>query len=273
MGQHGDHARGILLDAAEELFARHGIDAVSNRRIAEHAGTANHSAVAYHFGGREDLLRILVTRHVDETNRRRTDLARGLGDDPSLSDLLACLILPWTEHLASLPVPGWRARFLNQVRTVPSVHGILTRTATASPLTEDLIRRAQGALVATPRSVVHGRSWILGNMVLGVCAEYEARIQDGAEEPNWTGVGYFLIDSCSGMLSAPVTHQGDFITQPSPSICCSRPSLVGPHRRCASTASRVSSAIKSPLIAAPAASPAAAAAITCVMGAVRLPAA
>jgi AcrR family transcriptional regulator len=216
MGQHGDHARSVLLDAAEELFARHGIDAVSNRRIAEHAGTANHSAVAYHFGGREDLLRALVTRHVDETNRRRSELAETLGTDASLTDLLACLILPWTEHLASLPVPSWRARFLSQIRSVPSVHGTLAHSATASPVTEDLIRRVQATLGDMPATVLHGRSWILGGMVLGVCGEYEARVADGTETANWAGVGYFLIDSCAGMLSAPVTHPGDFLTQPSP---------------------------------------------------------
>lgn len=216
MGQHGDHAREVLLDAAEELFASNGIDAVSNRRIAEHAGTANHSAVAYHFGGRDELLRALITRHVAETNRRRNALAAALGPDAGLTDLLAGLILPWTEHLASLPVPSWRARFLHQIRSVPSVHELLEHAATASPVTEDLIRRTQSGLGDIPRTVLHGRSWILGNMVLGVCAEYEERLQNGAEQANWAGVGYFLIDSCAGMLSAPVTHPGDFLTQPSP---------------------------------------------------------
>lgn len=206
----------MLLDAAEELFAGYGIDAVSNRRIAEHAGTANHSAVAYHFGGRDDLLRALVTRHARETDRRRTALLATLDDDAGLSDLLACLILPWTDHLASLPVPSWRARFLQQIRSVPSVHPVLAATATASSATDELIGRVQAALGDIPRTVLHGRSWALGNMVLGACAEYEARIQDGVEKANWAGVGYFLIDSCAGMLAAPVTHPGDFLTQPAP---------------------------------------------------------
>lgn len=216
MGQHGDHAREVLLDAAEELFARFGIDAVSNRRIAEHAGTANHSAVAYHFGGRDELLRALVTRHAQETDRRRTALVATLDDDAALTDVLACLILPWTDHLASLPAPSWRARFLQQIRSVPSVHPILNGSAAISPVTEELILRVQAKLGDLPGAILHGRSWALANMVLGVCAEYEARIQDGVETANWAGVGYFLIDACSGMLSAPVTHPSNFLTQPSP---------------------------------------------------------
>lgn len=215
MGQHGEKARGTLLDSAEELFARFGIDAVSNRRIAEHAGTANHSAVAYHFGGRDELLRALVTRHLEDTNRRRTELLANLPADAPLPDLLTVMILPWVDHLASLPVPSWRARFVHQIRSAPSVHQVLTEAAVASPAMEELVARTHAAVGDVPPSVLYGRSSILGSMVLGVCAEYEARIQDGVEKPNWTGVGYFLIDSCVGMLAAPVTHPGNFLARPS----------------------------------------------------------
>lgn len=61
MGSYGDRVRQALLDSAEELFAAHGIDAVSNRRIAEHAGNSNHSAVNYHFGSRDELIRACCT--------------------------------------------------------------------------------------------------------------------------------------------------------------------------------------------------------------------
>ena len=45
-----------LLDVAEELFARHGLDAVSVRAILRAAGLRNQSALQYHFGGRENLI-------------------------------------------------------------------------------------------------------------------------------------------------------------------------------------------------------------------------
>lgn len=214
MGLHSDKARETLLDAAEELFARHGIDAVSNRRITEHAGTANHSAIAYHFGGRDELLRALLNRHLEEMDRRRVALLATLGEDAGVRDLLAALILPWIDHLASLPVPSWRARFLFQVRSIPSIGEELASSAVRNPEVEELIRRLQAALVDIPPRVIQGRSMILGPMVLGVCAEYEKRIQDGTQEPNWAGVGYFFIDSCTGMLAAPVTHPEDFLTLP-----------------------------------------------------------
>lgn len=214
MGRHSDKAREALLDAAEELFARHGVDAVSNRRITEHAGTANHSAIAYHFGDRDELVRALLNRHLEEMNRRRAQLVATLAADAGLRDILACMILPWIEYLATRSVPSWHARFLFQVRTIPSVAAVLATSAGASPDVEALIQRMQAELGHLPPQVVRGRSSVLGPMVLGVCAGYEERIQNGEEEPNWTAVGYFFIDSCSGMLSAPVTHPQDYLTFP-----------------------------------------------------------
>ena len=198
MGQHSERVREGLLDAAEELFARYGIDAVSNRRIAEHAGTANHSAIAYHFGGRDELLRALLSRQLEEMNTRRVALVAQLGEDADVRALLACLLLPWVEHLASLPVPSWRARFMFQVCTVPSGAEVLRALNRANPVLEDLVRRLEDALSDLPPRVVRGRFEILGQMPLGLCAEHEARVHDGTQQPSWTSVGYFLIDACAG---------------------------------------------------------------------------
>lgn len=214
MGRHSDQSRETLLDAAEELFARFGIDAVSNRRITEHAGTANHSAIAYHFGGREELLRALLGRHLEEMTRRRTAIIAALPEDAGVRDLLAGMILPWMEHLATLPAPSWRARFLFQMRSVPSFADALTGSASSNPQVEDLIARLQTSLADISPEVVRGRSTILGPLILGVCAGYEGRIQDTGEEPNWTAVAYFFIDSCTGMLTAPVTHPDEYLAIP-----------------------------------------------------------
>ena len=128
MSTYGDQARRALLDSAEELFATYGVDGVSNRRIAEHAGNANHSAVNYHFGSREELVRAMVTRYAEDTRRRRAELVGLLGPEPGLRDYLSCLVVPFTDQLASMPVPGWRARFLRQLRPVPSMVDIAART-------------------------------------------------------------------------------------------------------------------------------------------------
>ncbi|MET0908751.1 MAG: helix-turn-helix domain-containing protein, partial [Ilumatobacteraceae bacterium] len=45
-----------IVEVAERLFALHGIDGVSLRQIAAAAGTANNSAVNYHFGSKDGLI-------------------------------------------------------------------------------------------------------------------------------------------------------------------------------------------------------------------------
>ena len=210
MGQHGERVKQALLDAAEELFASKGVDAVSNRHIAEHTGSANHSAVAYHFGGRDELIRALIERHTDDTRRRRRELANLLVEEPDLRDLLGCLILPWTDQLASLPRPSWRARLVQQLKATPSEVELIA--ALSDPLVDELFQRAMELLSDIPVPVLVGRSWIMGRMVAEACAQYEARLEQDTMEPNWNGLAYFLIDACAGMFVAPVTSVGDFLS-------------------------------------------------------------
>lgn len=59
-----------LLDAAEQLFAERGFDAVSVRDITQLA-KANVAAVNYHFGSREGLISLVVMRHITPVNEER----------------------------------------------------------------------------------------------------------------------------------------------------------------------------------------------------------
>lgn len=215
MGQHGDRVKQALLDAAEELFATRGIDAVSNRHIAEHAGNANHSAVSYHFGGRDQLVRALMLRYSDETRHRRRDLADLLGENADLRDVLGCLILPWTDQLSALPRGSRRARFVQQLRSAPSEAELIA--ILSDPLINELMQRIAAVLSDVPDSVLSGRLWVVGRMVVDVCAQYESRVELDSIEPDWTGLGYFLIDAASGMLPAPVTGVSDFLRSRTPS--------------------------------------------------------
>lgn len=221
MATYGDQARETLLDSAEELFARHGIDAVSNRTIADHAGTANHSAVGYHFGGRTELLRALATRnHADMLDRRR-ELLAGLSDDCPLRDIVAANIIPWVDVLDSLPAPSWRARFMRQVVSTPSVMDSLRAEPTPpedSMRLDAMLPDSLPELQDVPRNVLRNRSRLVEGLALDACAGYEARLADGSVASNWLNVGYFLIDAASGMLAAPVTRPSDFLTPASPSV-------------------------------------------------------
>ena len=216
MGQHGDRAHTTLMDAAEELFARHGLDAVSNRSIADHAGTANHSAVGYHFGGREGLLRALVQRDRPTVLRRREELLADLPSSPPLRDVMAVHVLPWVEHFDTLPTPSWRARFLRQLASFPDLSPDLRTNDEHSLRLEELLTDDIPDLVGVPRSVQNNRSRMVDGMILGTAAVYEKLMEEGTAKGSWAAVGYFLIDAASGMLAASVTEPADFLTPRSP---------------------------------------------------------
>lgn len=93
--------RTALLRAAERLFAREGIDVVSLRRIAIEAGQANHSAVAYHFRDKKELIDALLSRHSAPIEAAWSIAvphlqAEGRG---SLRELVALLVRPLAAKL------------------------------------------------------------------------------------------------------------------------------------------------------------------------------
>jgi len=51
-----------LIEAAEALYGRHGLEGVSLRQISFSAGTGNNYAVQYHFGGVAGLIRAILRR-------------------------------------------------------------------------------------------------------------------------------------------------------------------------------------------------------------------
>ena len=48
-----------IIEAAEKLFSEKGFDNVSTREIAREAGQKNHSAMHYHFGSMDQLVKAI----------------------------------------------------------------------------------------------------------------------------------------------------------------------------------------------------------------------
>jgi AcrR family transcriptional regulator len=105
--------RELLLDAAARLFAERGIDNVSMAEIVRSAHQRNTSAVRYYFGGRDDVLRAVLARHVPELAARRLALldqarARPARDVRSAAE---AIVRPVTEFAQR----GWRERAYLQI--------------------------------------------------------------------------------------------------------------------------------------------------------------
>ncbi|HEY8545604.1 MAG TPA: helix-turn-helix domain-containing protein [Acidimicrobiales bacterium] len=91
-----------LLRAAEDLFAARGIDGVSLREINRAAGAKNASALQYHFGGRDGLLRAVLSKHQADVEARRHAMldAYEAAGRPDLRALAGALVRPLAAKLA-----------------------------------------------------------------------------------------------------------------------------------------------------------------------------
>ena len=189
-----------LLDTAERLFAAHGIAHVSDRRVAEEAGSTNHSAVGYHFGGRAGLLRALVDRNIGGLEPERRALFER--SDSVLGDVYA-LVLPVTRALAQLPTPSWRARFWDHAMHEPSVRDVLREAVRESP-TGQAVFGSVVARLEVPPSIAEGRARLMTHIITSTCAEVEERAERTGEPAPWDQIGGFLADALTGLLQAPV---------------------------------------------------------------------
>ncbi len=90
---------GLILDAAEDLFARQGFDATSVRAVTRHAGM-NPAAVHYHFGSKHVLLRTLLERRIAPLNQERQVLLEHVLRDgtPELEGILDAYLRPVLRH-------------------------------------------------------------------------------------------------------------------------------------------------------------------------------
>ncbi len=83
-----------LIEAAETLFARGGIEGVSLREIATAAGQRNHHAVQYHFGSREGLIEAIFAHRMLEMEATRAEMlaaakvAGRLGDARTIVEII-----------------------------------------------------------------------------------------------------------------------------------------------------------------------------------------
>ena len=101
----GEDTREKLLDAAEQLFAEHGISGTTLRALTRSA-KVNLAAVHYHFGGKEGLLDAVVERRATAMNQERLreldELERLAGDEaPRVEDILCAFFLPGLRTLES----------------------------------------------------------------------------------------------------------------------------------------------------------------------------
>ncbi len=98
-----------LLEAAEQLFAEKGFEAVSVRHIT-HLAETNVAAVNYHFGSREELLTLAMMRYmqpITEERLARLDFAerKWPGKVVPLEEIVDALVRPFVTQVKKTELP------------------------------------------------------------------------------------------------------------------------------------------------------------------------
>jgi AcrR family transcriptional regulator len=215
-------ARQLLL-TAERLFAEHGLAGVSIRQITTEAGSANNSAVTYHFRSKEGLVEAIFAYRLHQLLQRRQLLnARVIGGD--LRMRLEAHLLPVFEFAEARE--GAYLSFLEQLERSPASRSLLSPQA-ATQSQEAFLAEVKALLPDVEEPVRTMRIHQVQMLSLHAAAERERAL---AAEEEVTPFGLFvstIIDACIGYLTADMSDETKrFLQHPQSSHSASRIGLV-----------------------------------------------
>jgi AcrR family transcriptional regulator len=159
-----------ILDAAEQLFARHGFYGVSLREITQ-AARVDVALVGYHFGGKRELFTAVFERRAAPLNRERLELLEAvrraaLPGAPSLEAIVNAFTQPLLER-AARGGAGWKSYFalIAYVDNSPEFGPMMTRHF--DPLVGRFIAVLREALPrCPPREIYWGYQFLTGALTL-----------------------------------------------------------------------------------------------------------
>ncbi|MFC3069682.1 TetR/AcrR family transcriptional regulator [Phenylobacterium soli] len=109
----GPDLRGVILDAAEELFSRHGFYGVTVRQVAAEAGVDT-ALIHYYFGAKRELFDAVFARRAEILNQARLDAMAAYRaahpQDMTVEGVIEAFIGPLIDF-SMTGDPGWRNYF------------------------------------------------------------------------------------------------------------------------------------------------------------------
>lgn len=194
------HVRDDLLAAAERLFASSGLDGVSLREITAAAGATNASAIQYHFGDREGLIRAVVARHDETVDARRHALLDAIRPDAAdVRPLIDALVRPYAAELDRPGGAGY-LRVMADLLNHPRFSADWTSRVEGS---SSVLRwRRMVAPLLDPEAVRRHRRFVAIRFTVTELAR-----RAGQQRPSQQRFVDELVDLVCGLLLAPVTVQ------------------------------------------------------------------
>jgi TetR/AcrR family transcriptional regulator, regulator of cefoperazone and chloramphenicol sensitivity len=199
MARDATRTRARLIRAGERRFARDGVKGARLADIVRDAGQANDSAVGYHFGSREGLLRAIVEKHLAAMEVRR----RRPADDDDLRTVVSAIV----EPTAALLETDDGRDFLQIMEEVSDWSGLGTgrpNPVLAGTVLEAQLRRLNASLVTAVGPVVaRERAALLVTFLTGaLTARARARAAGRRQRLNHDAFVAHLVDVLTAGLAA-----------------------------------------------------------------------
>ncbi|MET0387443.1 MAG: hypothetical protein ABW321_15850 [Polyangiales bacterium] len=190
------------MDAAERLYALHGVSGVSLRQISAAAGSANNYAVQYHFGTGGDLIRAVLKARMPEVERQRAALLAAAKAADTLRDLRVlndALYRPLVEH-ANERGERWFGRFVLALFSTTGALGHGRGSEQLAPVSEHILDLQCAANPSIPAALLRERHRWLVIMILTSVFLPRDQPQDHDE-----ALLDNALDMATAALSAPVS--------------------------------------------------------------------
>jgi AcrR family transcriptional regulator len=201
-----------LLDAAAALMDERGVDNVSTHDIAAASGHRNRSAVQYHFGSRDGVIRAVIERTMDPINAERNvvlDHLEATGAALTPRAVMEVAVGPLARQVRT---PEGRrylrlcAQLINHPRFMNDAGDAIAVNTSIARCSRHLVP-AVGHL---PAAVAAERGGQIVGFIVRACAD-QARLMDmGAPARSLLSVDDFtlnLIDTALAILQAPTSVQ------------------------------------------------------------------
>ncbi len=159
-----------LLDAAEQLFAKHGVERVALTGIVAASRQKNRSALHYYFGSREGVLAAVLDRRLRHINALRHAMLESTQPPSScLLETVKAFVAPLCHIVLNEP---WGADYVSILAQV-SFHPRLLGERTLDDANLSAIRRCKRlvgqALPEVPRKVLSSRlRWFTDSVILAL---------------------------------------------------------------------------------------------------------
>lgn len=170
-----------LIRAAERLFAENGLGAVSVRDITRAAGARNESALHYHFGSKEALIRAVFADRISDIDSKRLALIADIdrsGSNQDVQLLMEATVAPMLE--ACLDEGGrLYATFLMQIAADPRFDVDRLMDDLAPDGAREVTKRLRSILTDLPEETRATRLRRLATMTISIMADHAREVANG----------------------------------------------------------------------------------------------